>query len=130
IVDPTAGVISTRAPLLAEERRLLIAALGRARTHVVVTAVDGGEGDESALPSPFCAELAALATGAAADTEPAPVHAPRVLAPAALVGRLRAVVCAPAEAVDEASRVCAATQLARLAAAGVPGASPAQWYGS
>jgi RecB family exonuclease len=43
---------------------------------------------------------------------------------------LRAVVCAPAEAVDEASRACAAAQLARLAAAGVPGANPTQWYGT
>jgi len=127
--DPMTRAVSTRAPLMAEERRLLVAALGRARSHVVVTAVDGDEGDQSALPSPFCAELAALATDGDAETEPVPVHAPRVLAPAALVGRLRAVVCAPAEAVDEASRACAAAQLARLAAAGVPGASPAQWYG-
>jgi superfamily I DNA/RNA helicase/RecB family exonuclease len=132
VADPMARSVSTRAPLLAEERRLLVAALGRARSHVVVTAVDGDEGDESAMPSPFCAELAALATGgdADADAEPLPVHAPRVLAPAALVGRLRAVVCAPAEAVDETSRARAAAQLARLAAAGVPGADPAQWYGT
>jgi RecB family exonuclease len=130
VADPMTRSVSTRAPLLAEERRLLVAALGRARSHVVVTAVDGDEGDESAMPSPFCAELAALATGGDAETDPVPVHAPRVLAPAALVGRLRAVVCAPAEAVDEASRACAAAQLARLAVAGVPGADPAQWYGT
>jgi superfamily I DNA/RNA helicase/RecB family exonuclease len=128
--DPMTRAVSTRAPLMAEERRLLVAALGRARSHVIVTAVDGDEGDESALPSPFCAELAALATDRDAEPEPVPIHAPRVLAPAALVGRLRAVVCAPAEAVDEASRACAAAQLARLAAAGVPGANPAQWYGT
>jgi superfamily I DNA/RNA helicase/RecB family exonuclease len=128
--DPMSRAVSTRAPLLAEERRLLVSALGRARSHVVVTAVDGDEGDESALPSPFCAELAALATEGDADTEPVPIHAPRVLAPAALVGRLRAVVCAPAETVDEASRACAAAQLARLAAAGVSGADPTQWYGT
>ncbi|MDT5323658.1 MAG: hypothetical protein QOF25_810, partial [Mycobacterium sp.] len=128
--DPMTRAVSTRAPLMAEERRLLVAALGRARSHVVVTAVDGDEGDESALPSPFCAELAALATDGDAEPEPVPIHAPRVLAPAALVGRLRAVVCAPAEAVDEASRACAAAQLARLAAAGVPGANPTQWYGT
>ena len=47
------------------------------------------------LPSSFCYELTSLATDP--DPEPpAPIHAPRVLAPAALVGRLRAVVCAPA----------------------------------
>jgi len=35
----------------------------------------------------------------------------------------------PRDAVDDAVRVCAATQLARLAQAGVAGADPAQWYG-
>ena len=120
--------MSTRAPLLAEERRLLIAAMGRARSRLLVTAVDSDGGDESMLPSPFCYELAALATDPdpdAARTDPCA----RVLAPAALVGRLRAVVCAAPDAVDDAVRVCAATQLARLAQAGVAGADPAQWYG-
>ncbi|TFV58718.1 ATP-dependent helicase [Mycobacterium sp. PS03-16] len=118
--------VSTRAPLLAEERRLLIAALGRARRRVLVTAVDGDSGDDALLPSAFCHELAALATGGGDDDAP-PVRAPRLLAPAAMVGRLRAVVCAPDGAVDDAARRCAAAQLARLAAAGVPGAEPAQW---
>jgi RecB family exonuclease len=80
------------------------------------------------LPSPFCYELAALST----DPEPdptEPIHAPRVLAGPALVGRLRAVACAAPDAVDDAVRICAATQLARLAQAGVAGADPAQWYG-
>ncbi|MBS2080239.1 hypothetical protein, partial [Mycobacterium tuberculosis] len=58
-----------------------------------------------------------------------PVSAPRVLSAAALVGRLRGVVCAPDGAVDELARDCAATQLARLAKAGVPGADPAGWHG-
>ncbi len=58
---PTARV-STRAPLLAEERRLLIAAMGRARSRLLVTAVDSDTGDAAMLPSPFCTELAALAT--------------------------------------------------------------------
>lgn len=118
--------VSTRAPVLADERRLLISAMGRARNRLLVTAVDSDSGDESMLPSAFCYELAALAD----DTDPeiaAPVTAPRVLSPAAVVGRLRAVVCAPDGAVDDAARACAATQLARLAAAGVPGAAPAQW---
>src|SRR6478609_2500715 len=54
--------LSSRAPLLAEERRLLIAAMARARSRLLVTAVDSDSGDESMLPSPFCHELAALAT--------------------------------------------------------------------
>ena len=130
LVDVLDGIVdgtSTRAPLLAEERRLLIAALGRARTHVLVTAVDGVDDDDASLPSPFCAELAALATERP-EVDAEPLRAPRVLTPSALVGRLRAVVCAPDGIVDDASRHCAATQLARLAEAGVAGSAPGQWY--
>ena len=119
--------VSTRAPLLAEERRLLIAAMGRARSRLLVTAVDSDTGDEAMLPSVFCGELTALADGADVDLTP-PVAAPRTLTPAALVGRLRAVVCAADGAVDDIDRFCAAAQLARLAAGGVAGADPAQWY--
>ena len=132
LVDVLDGIgegTSTRAPLLAEERRLLIAALGRARDRVLVTAVDGAEGDDALVPSPFCAELLALATERPGDADE-PVRAPRVLAPSAVVGRLRAVVCAPDGAVDDDARACAAEQLARLAAAGVAGSAPAQWYGT
>lgn len=127
VVDGPDTPVSSTAPLLAEERRLLVAALGRARNHVLVTAVDSDEGDEAMLPSTFCDEVAALATERP-DAEDAPLLAPRVLAPTAVVGRLRAVVCAPAEAVDPHARACAATQLARLAAAGVAGATPDQWH--
>lgn len=127
VIDGPDAPVSTTAPLLAEERRLLVAALGRARSHVLVTAVDSDEGDEAMLPSTFCDEVAALATERP-DADAPPVRAPRVLSPAALVGRLRAVVCAPAEAVDPESRARAAAQLARLAAAGVPGADPGQWH--
>src|SRR3954452_14159922 len=116
VVTDTERGVSSRAPLLAEERRLLIAAMGRARSRLLVTAVDSDCGDESMMPSPFCYELAALVTDPDPDP-PEPIHAPRVLAPPALVGRLRAVVCAPPEAVDDTVRVCAATQLARLAQA-------------
>ena len=127
IVTPNDRGVSTRAPLLAEERRLLIAAMGRARSRLLVTAVDSDCGDESVLPSSFCYELTSLATDP--DPEPpVPVHAPRVLAPTALVGRLRAVVCAAPDEVDESVRACAATQLARLAQAGISGADPAQWH--
>ncbi|MGH3677085.1 MAG: ATP-dependent helicase [Mycobacterium sp.] len=124
----TAPGVSSRAPLLAEERRLLIAAMGRARSRLLVTAVDSDCGDDSMLPSPFYDELAATSTETDSETA-GPVHAPRVLAPAPLVGRLRAVVCAPDGVIEDAARACAAAQLARLAAAGIPGADPAQWYG-
>ena len=128
VATPADRGLSTRAPLLAEERRLLIAAMGRARRRLLVTAVDSDSGDDSMLPSSFCYELAALATDPDPD-DPEPITAPRVLAPAALVGRLRAVVCAQAGGVDDIVRACAAAQLARLAAAGVAGADPTQWYG-
>jgi superfamily I DNA/RNA helicase/RecB family exonuclease len=127
VLDGLGDDVSARAPLLAEERRLLIAAMGRARRGLLITAVDSDAGDDAALPSPFVAELAAHAS---ADAQPAaPAVAPPVLAPAAVVGRLRAVVCAPAGTVTDGERATAAQQLARLAADGVAGADPAQWYG-
>jgi superfamily I DNA/RNA helicase/RecB family exonuclease len=130
VLDGIGENASMRAPLLAEERRLLVAAMGRARRRLIVTAVDGEANgdDEASMPSPFFAEIAQWSTGSA-DAESQPVTAPRVLSATAVVGRLRGVVCAPQGAVSEAMRDCAATQLARLAAAGVPGADPAGWYG-
>src|ERR1700751_3156547 len=133
LLDALDGVTenaSMRAPLLAEERRLLVAAMGRARKRLLVTAVDGeaSDGREADLPAPIFSEIAQWATGSA-DAALQPVRAPRLLSAAAVVGRLRGVVCAPQGAVSDAVRGCAATQLARLAAAGVPGADPAGWYG-
>lgn len=133
LVDVIDGVaeagVSTRAPLLADERRLLVAALGRARSHVLVTAVDA-DGDDGDLPSVFCDELRAFASERPDEVTDPPVRTPRVLAPAAVIGRLRALVCAPDgdDAVDDDGRACAAAQLARLAKAGVAGAAPAQWH--
>jgi superfamily I DNA/RNA helicase/RecB family exonuclease len=125
LLDGVADTASRRAPVLADERRLLVSALGRSRRKLLVTAVDS-DSDETAVPSPFVDELMQLAGTETVE----PTVAPRVLAPAALVGRLRAVVCAPAGAVEDGRRHCAATQVSRLAAAGVPGADPAGWYGS
>lgn len=129
VLDAVGEDASLRAPLLAEERRLLVAAMGRARKRLLVTAVDGDDGQtgcDSALPSPFFAEIAQWATD---ELDTSPVTAPRVLSAAAVVGRLRGVVCAPEGAVSETERAGAAAQLARLAKAGVPGADPAGWYG-
>lgn len=131
-LDGVNQVASARAPLLAEERRLLVAAMGRARHRLLVTAVDGdadGGGGENGLPSAFFFELARLVDDNREPAATQPVSAPRVLSAAAVVGRLRAVVCAPDGAVGDNDRVCAATQLARLVKAGVPGADPAGWHG-
>ena len=137
VLDGVTENASMRAPLLAEERRLLVAAMGRARKRLLVTAIDGeaGDGGEASLPSPFFFEIAQWATGSPDAASPdggdplRPAAAPRVLSAAAVVGRLRAVVCAPQGGVSDGMRDCAATQLARLAAAGVPGADPAGWHG-
>lgn len=132
VLDGVTEDASVRAPLLAEERRLLVAAMGRARRRLLVTAVDsdtGGADLEAALPSPFCYEVAQWADRDSDLAAAQPVSAPRLLSAAALVGRLRGVVCAPDGAVDDAFRDCAARQLARLALAGVPGADPAGWHG-
>ncbi|HTY34484.1 ATP-dependent DNA helicase [Mycobacterium sp.] len=132
VLDGVGGDASVRAPLLAEERRLLVAALGRARRRLLVTAVDGEPGGpegEAALPSAFFYELAQWADGGTDSLAAQPFSSPRVLSTAALVGRLRGVACAPDGAVDDTARHCAATQLARMARAGVPGADPAGWHG-
>ncbi|MDZ4268814.1 MAG: PD-(D/E)XK nuclease family protein, partial [Mycobacterium sp.] len=128
VADAGQRGLSSRAPLLAEERRLLITAMGRARHRLLVTAVDSDGGDEAMLPSSFCQELSALTTEPVGEGSP-PIRAPRLLAPSALVGRLRSVVCSPPGAVGDAERACAAVQLARLAEADIHGADPASWYG-
>jgi superfamily I DNA/RNA helicase/RecB family exonuclease len=135
LVDLVAGVaepgatVSRVAPLLAEERRLFYVACTRARHTVLVSAVQGsgvggsGEhGDEQ--PSRFLDELDPVPAGQADR----PVHRPgRALVLAELVGELRRAVCDPGSSAQRRRR--AAVQLARLAEAGVPGASPADWYG-
>jgi superfamily I DNA/RNA helicase/RecB family exonuclease len=131
-LDGITADASATAPLLAEERRLLVAAMGRARRRLLVTAVDsdtGGAGEDPALPSAFFFEIAKWGSGDGESVAAQLGSAPRVLSAAALVGRLRGVVCAPDGAVDDTARACAATQLARLANAGVPGADPADWQG-
>lgn len=127
LVDVLSGVdtveVSATAPLLAEERRLLLLAASRARRRLFVSAIRG----EDEQPSRFLAEL----SGVTDDEQPdglIPIAPPgRALVLADLVGELRRAACdteAPAE-----RRRRAAHQLARLAAAGIPGADPAGWYG-
>ena len=133
ILDDVDGEVSVRAPVIADERRLLIAAMGRARNRLVVTAVDSGAGDGSTdleVPSPFFYDIARYATdGEGGLGAGPPVSTTRVLSAPAVVGQLRNAVCAPDGAVGDEARRGAAAQLARLAAAGVPGADPADWYG-
>ncbi|HEX9030673.1 MAG TPA: ATP-dependent DNA helicase [Streptosporangiaceae bacterium] len=106
--------------LLAEERRLFYVAATRARRTLVVTAV-GGE-DTEQRPSRFLAELA----GDEIPIEPVAGTGRRWLALPALTADLRRAVADPG--LPEPVRQAAAGQLARLAGAGVTGASPSQWY--
>ncbi len=124
LVDLVAGVaepgrepVSRMAPLLAEERRLFYSACSRARTALLVSAVQG----EDEAPSRFLEEL---------DPQPGErvVSRPgRSLVLPELVGELRRAVTDPGA--DPARRERAAVALARLAEAEVPGAHPDQWFG-
>ncbi|WP_405148084.1 ATP-dependent helicase [Nocardia salmonicida] len=125
-VDPSATV-SRAAPILAEERRLLLVACSRARQSLLVTAVESAAGDQDLVPSRFLTEL----VGDDDSGEPGalPVADPgRALVMHALVAELRGVVCDPGG--DPERRDRAARQLARLADAGVPGTDPGDWYGT
>ncbi|MBB3661809.1 superfamily I DNA/RNA helicase/RecB family exonuclease [Prauserella sediminis] len=127
LVDLLSGVdgdgVSVIAPLLAEERRLFYVAASRARSELLVTAVQG----EDEQPSRFVEELLAHEDAADAGPDVRVYRRERALVLPELVGELRSVVCDDGETPDRQRR--AATQLARLARAGVPGAHPSQWYG-
>ncbi len=121
LVDVLAGRdgvgVSLVAPQLAEERRLFYVAVTRARSRVVVSAVSGDEEQ----PSRFLDEVDPVDGDRPLAALPRGVHLP------GLVAELRAVVCDPAAPGDD--QAAAADALARLAAAEVPGADPAQWWG-
>ncbi|HVK21184.1 MAG TPA: ATP-dependent DNA helicase [Actinokineospora sp.] len=129
LVDLLAGIdhsetLSATAPLLAEERRLLLVATSRARGKLLVSAVRG----EEEQPSRFLAELSGVeATDPEAESLIPVAEQERALVLADLVGELRQVVCD--NGADRARRALAARQLARLAEANVPGAHPDSWYG-
>jgi superfamily I DNA/RNA helicase/RecB family exonuclease len=123
--DPAAGGCDAAAAALAsklldEERRLFYVAVTRARRSLIVTAVGGADTEER--PSRFLAELAGDAI------EPEQVTGPgrRWLSLPALTAELRRA--AADRALARPMREAAAAQLARLAASGVRGASPRQWY--
>ncbi|MGH4025950.1 MAG: PD-(D/E)XK nuclease family protein, partial [Pseudonocardiaceae bacterium] len=120
VTDAEPATESRTAPLLAEERRLLLVATSRARRLLLVSAVRG----EDEQPSRFLDDLASNEV----SLQDRPV-APRTrgLNLPELVAELRRVCCDPAQ--DGEARREAAAGLARLAGAGVAGAHPDTWYG-
>ncbi|MBV9821401.1 MAG: ATP-dependent helicase [Actinobacteria bacterium] len=126
--DLLVDLLAHRAPVssglfaerLAEERRLFYVAITRARRALLVTAVDSDE----AQPSRFLEELDPLPE--AVQARPV-ATASRRFQLAGLVAELRAVLVD--EDADEDEQAAAAEQLAKLAAAGVPGAHPREWWG-
>lgn len=128
--------VSRAAAALAEERRLFLLAISRATRRTLVTAVDSA-GDDTSVPSRFLGEIAPSTTSDQSTGEtpvlpsaeiPGTPALPRVLAMEPLVAELRDAVCDPGRPGHE--RNAAATNLARLAAAGVHGADPDQWWGT
>ncbi|MGO1919995.1 MAG: ATP-dependent helicase [Microbacterium sp.] len=111
------GVLDRRRDALHDELRLFVRAVSRARSRTLVTAVD----DDDTGPSPF---FAFLPEPPPASDHPAAEH-PLTLR--GLVARHRRTLTS---APDPAVRAESADQLAVLAREGVPGADPAEWYGT
>ena len=118
-----------------DETRLFHVAVSRASELLVVTAVrdeDDQPSDLLDLVDPPPEVLAATEGGWDLDGQRVMTPAPRSMSLPGLVARLRQTVTHPLAATDSAraaEATTAATQLARLAGAGVPGADPLDWYG-
>jgi len=111
--------------LLAEERRLFYVATTRARRTLICTAVQ----TQDVAPSRFLQELAGIEEDLPVQTDAVGAGRPdrRGLHLVDLVADLRRAVIDPGR--TSAESVAAAGHLAELAAAGVVGAHPDDWYG-
>jgi superfamily I DNA/RNA helicase/RecB family exonuclease len=117
------GYLAQRRAVLDDELRYFHVAVSRSRRHLLVTAVRSDE----LMPSTFL-DLVDPETGDGPEDEIRPLaEVPRTMTLPALVAELRAVTVDPTAQAER--RSAAARQLARLAAAGVPGANPEEWYG-
>ncbi|MCZ9309209.1 ATP-dependent helicase [Corynebacterium uberis] len=133
-VDPDVFV-GRREDKLAEEARLFGVACTRATQAVLITAVHDPDSEEPVELTRFAADLPGATTPAVADAAPdapapgdheVPELGHRVLSRTHLIAELRREVCDTAA--PQWRRTQAARGLARLAAAGVPGADPEQWW--
>ncbi|OZD46329.1 DNA helicase [Rhodococcus sp. 06-1477-1B] len=112
---PAAGMLDRRRAAMHDELRLFVRALSRAGSLLVVTAVD----DDDTGPSVLFEMLPTPEAAASIPEHPLSLRG--------LVARHRRSLTVPRVAAPE--RAHAAAQLALLAAAGVAGAAPEQWYG-
>lgn len=124
-LDAAVGVPAGTTPpdRLADERRLFYVAVTRARRRLIVTTPV----DQDTLPSRFLTELTGSEELPTGWPEEADRTRRRGLRLVDLVADLRRAVTDPATPEGEAQ--AAAGHLATLAAAGVPGAHPQDWYG-
>lgn len=120
--DPARVAAEARAAVLDDELRSFAVAVSRARRRLVVTAVQDTDHQPSGV-------LDLLDPGPAeGEPDHRPTTVPTALDLRAVVARCRAELERAATAGDVTAHP-AARQLARLAAEGVPGADPAEWYG-
>ncbi|MGF2948531.1 ATP-dependent helicase [Microbacterium alcoholitolerans] len=111
------GVLDRRRSALHDELRLFVRAISRARSRLVVSAVD----DDDMSPSPFFSFLPPPP-----PTEQDEQRYAHPLTLRGLVARHRRTLSTSADPMEIGA---AADQLRILAEAGVPGASPDDWYG-
>ncbi|WP_309068400.1 PD-(D/E)XK nuclease family protein, partial [Microbacterium sp.] len=109
------SALDRRRAMLHDELRLFVRATSRARSFLVVTAVD----DDDTGPSALLSFL----------PDPDPAAAERVEHPLTLRGLVAQHRRTLTTSGETSERAAAAAQLRLLADAGVPGADPAQWYG-
>ncbi|WP_144835129.1 ATP-dependent DNA helicase [Microbacterium sp. BH-3-3-3] len=112
---PAAGMLDRRRAAMHDELRLFVRAISRADARLIVTAVD----DDDTGPSVLFEMLPAPEPAASIPEHPLSLRG--------LVARHRRSLTTARVPAPE--RTHAAGQLALLAAAGVAGAAPEQWYG-
>jgi len=112
---PAAGMLDRRRSAMHDELRLFVRAISRAGQRLIVTAVD----DDDTGPSVLFEMLPTPEEASAIPEYPLSLRG--------LVARHRRTLTVPRVAAPD--RQHAARQLALLAAAGVAGAAPDQWYG-
>lgn len=108
------GILDERKLVLDDELRMFALAVSRARDRVVLAAVVNDDESRSPLVDLLPPDAPLLAES-------------RSLTLRGETGRLRRILTS--RGVDARTRAAAASTLARLAEAGVPGADPADWHG-